>query len=70
MLLLVDLALSSDAPAHRARPTSLTQLSRQMHALKQKVSASKAALDYHALEVENFLTFLPSKLTHLYGLGS
>ena len=25
-------------------------------------------MDYHALEVESLLTFLPSKLTHLYGL--
>jgi len=69
VLLLLDLALSSEAAAHRARPASLAGLVRQMKALRPKVSAAAGGSDYHALEVENILTFLPSKLTHLFGLN-
>eukprot|EP00964_Phaeocystis_antarctica_P045972 scaffold26508_cov60-Phaeocystis_antarctica.AAC.5 len=68
LLLLLDLALSSDAAAHRGRASDLSALARRLRALKQRVAASKAGMDYHALEVESLLAFLPSKLTHLYGL--
>ena len=68
LLLLLDLALSSDAAAHRGRASDLSALARRLRALKQRVTASKAGMDYHALEVESLLAFLPSKLTHLYGL--
>ena len=69
VLLLFDLALSSEAAAHRERPASLAGLVRQMKAMRPKVSAATGGNGYHALEVENLLTFLPSKLTHLFGLN-
>ena len=66
VLLLLDLAVSSDAAGHRARSAALSALSRQLRALKQKVMMHKAGLDYHAIEVESLLTFLPNKLTQVY----
>ena len=50
------------------RASDLSALARRLRALKQRVTQCKGGMDYHALEVESLLTFLPSKLTHLYGL--
>ena len=66
ILVLVDLALSSDPSLMRQDAASLGVLKRRLNAIKQRTQRYRGAVDYHGLECENFCSFIANKLDHLY----